>query len=110
MVAETPKTTPKKSGRSAPGKTAAAPAPTPAAGSRKEAAASKAATPAAAAPQPRRSGKKTVGAGDREQMIAVRAYYLAEERGFADGDCVADWLAAEEWVDGQLRAGKPAAS
>jgi hypothetical protein len=109
MVAETPKTTPKKSGRSTPGKTAAAPAPTPVASSRKGAA-SKAETPAAAAPQPRRSGKKTVDAGDREQMIAVRAYYLAEERGFADGDCVADWLAAEEWVDGQLRAGKPAAS
>lgn len=108
MAADTPKASPKKSSRSTASKASATPVEKPAASPRKTAAAAKAETPAPAAPQPRSSKKPN--AADREQMIAVRAYYLAEERGFAGGDCVADWLAAEEWVDGQFPKGKAAAS
>lgn len=31
-------------------------------------------------------------------MIAETAYYLAEKRGFLDGHCLDDWLAAEQQV------------
>lgn len=41
---------------------------------------------------------------ERWQMIAEAAYHRAQERGFAGGDEVADWLAAEAEVDAQLRA------
>ena len=110
MAADAPKASPKKSSRSTASKASATPVENPVASPRKTAAAAKAeTTPAPAAPRPRSSGKKP-NAADREQMIAVRAYYLAEERGFAGGDCVADWLAAEEWVDGQFPKGKAAVS
>ncbi len=108
MAVDTPKASPKKSSRSIAGKASATPVEKPVASPRKAPAAAKAETPAPAAPQPRSSKKPN--AADREQMIAVRAYYLAEERGFAGGDCVADWLAAEEWVDGQFPKGKAAMS
>lgn len=39
---------------------------------------------------------------EREQRIAVAAYYRALQRGFAEGDPVADWLQAEQEVDAQL--------
>ena len=45
-----------------------------------------------------------VSAADRQRMIAECAYYLAESRGFAGGDCEADWYAAETWIDNQLSA------
>ncbi len=109
MAADTPKASPKKSSRSTASKASATPVEKPVASPRKTAVSAKAETPAPAAPQPRSSSKKP-NAADREQMIAVRAYYLAEERGFAGGDCVADWLAAEEWVDGQFPKGKAAVS
>jgi hypothetical protein len=35
----------------------------------------------------------------REAMIATAAYYRAEQRGFAPGNELADWLAAEREVD-----------
>lgn len=38
----------------------------------------------------------------REQMIAEAAYYLAEQRGFAGGDALEDWLQAEVAVDQSL--------
>ncbi|NKN33138.1 DUF2934 domain-containing protein [Marichromatium bheemlicum] len=41
-------------------------------------------------------------AARRHQMIAVAAYYLAEQRGFAPGGAEADWLAAERAVDVML--------
>jgi hypothetical protein len=35
---------------------------------------------------------------ERESMIRLRAYYLAEHRGFAAGHEIEDWLTAErEW-------------
>ncbi|OZA29404.1 MAG: hypothetical protein B7X91_01915 [Hydrogenophilales bacterium 17-64-11] len=35
----------------------------------------------------------------RERMIAVAAYYLAEQRGFSPGQEVEDWLQAEKGLD-----------
>ncbi|MBU2720956.1 DUF2934 domain-containing protein [Acidithiobacillus ferridurans] len=63
---------------------------------------------AAAVPKkPRAAGRPKspqVSAADRQRMIAERAYYLAEARGFAGGDCQADWYAAESWIDAHLSA------
>lgn len=39
---------------------------------------------------------------DRQQMIAERAYQLAEQRGFAPGAELEDWLAAEREIDARL--------
>jgi len=36
---------------------------------------------------------------NRDEMIAVAAYFRAERRGFAPGDPKADWLAAEAEID-----------
>jgi len=35
----------------------------------------------------------------REEMISVAAYFRAEQRGFGEGDSLADWLAAEAEID-----------
>lgn len=39
---------------------------------------------------------KTADQQGRETWIATHAYYLAEARGFAPGDEMADWLQAEQ--------------
>lgn len=41
------------------------------------------------------------------EMIAVTAYYLAEQRGFSPGRELEDWLRAEEEVESRLRSGLP---
>jgi surface antigen len=51
-----------------------------------------------------RTTSSAVSAADRQRMIAECAYYLAESRSFAGGDCEADWYAAETWIDTQLSA------
>ncbi|MGR2928128.1 DUF2934 domain-containing protein [Acidithiobacillus ferriphilus] len=51
-----------------------------------------------------RTTSSAVSAAERQRMIAECAYYLAESRGFAGGDCEADWYAAETWIDNQLSA------
>jgi hypothetical protein len=48
----------------------------------------------AAAPTPR----------ERDQMIAVAAYYRAQRRNFEPGHDLEDWLEAEAEVDASLRA------
>lgn len=45
-----------------------------------------------------------VPARNREEMIAVAAYFRAEQRGFAPGDPHADWLAAAAEIDRLLQA------
>jgi hypothetical protein len=46
----------------------------------------------------------------RHEMVATAAYYIAEQRGFAPGHEVDDWLAAEAAVDQTLgRIPAPAA-
>jgi 4-alpha-glucanotransferase len=39
---------------------------------------------------------------ERREMVAVAAYYLAEQRGFAPGKDVDDWLRAEQYIDAML--------
>jgi hypothetical protein len=45
---------------------------------------------------------------ERNEMIAVAAYFLAERRAFAPGGAEADWLLAEQQID-RLLAGARAA-
>jgi hypothetical protein len=42
----------------------------------------------------------------RAQMIAEAAYYLSEQRGFAPGHEVEDWLAAEQQIDSRIEGGR----
>jgi hypothetical protein len=44
-----------------------------------------------------------VSEDQRREMIAQAAYFRAQQRGFAGGDPVADWIGAEAEVDGRLR-------
>ena len=46
-----------------------------------------------------------VSAEERYSMIAEAAYYRAVQRGFQEGDPVADWLVAEKEVDEKLTKG-----
>jgi hypothetical protein len=43
----------------------------------------------------------------RNALIARAAYFRAMNRGFAPGDDLADWLAAEAEVDAELLRGAP---
>ena len=52
------------------------------------------------------SQARTVSAEKRQSMIAEAAYYRAEQRGFQDGDSVADWLAAESEIAEKLKTWK----
>jgi hypothetical protein len=36
---------------------------------------------------------------EREEMIAVAAYYLAEKRGFPGSDALDDWITAERQIE-----------
>jgi Protein of unknown function (DUF2934) len=40
--------------------------------------------------------------GNRRQLVAAEAYFLAERRGFSGGNEVEDWVAAERVVDAWL--------
>jgi len=39
----------------------------------------------------------------RRELVAAEAYFLAEQRGFAGGNELEDWVAAEALVDSRLR-------
>jgi len=39
---------------------------------------------------------------ERDDMIAIAAYYLAERRGFVPGSAGDDWLQAERQIDAML--------
>ena len=41
----------------------------------------------------------TVGAEQRRNYVEVAAYHIAERRGFAPGDPLADWIQAEAEID-----------
>jgi len=43
-------------------------------------------------------------ASEREDMIAVAAYFLAERRGFVPGRAESDWLRAEVQIDAMIEA------
>jgi len=83
--------TPKKS---APKKTAAAPAQT------KESPPSEAAPKKAVASQAKKPAYVTNE--ERWRMVAEAAYHKAEKRGFATGHETDDWLAAEQEIDALL--------
>jgi hypothetical protein len=53
-------------------------------------------------PQTRGSVEPDSYDGPREQMIAEAAYYRAEQRGFAPGNEMSDWLQAEADVESVL--------
>lgn len=50
------------------------------------------------------SGGNSVSVESRHRMISEAAYYLAEQRGFEEGDedRLLDWLQAEAEIDSQL--------
>lgn len=47
-----------------------------------------------------------ITAADRLRHIETAAYYLAERRGFCDGNPADDWYVAERQIDHLLLAGK----
>lgn len=52
-----------------------------------------------------RPARPAVNGEDRCRMIAEAAYFRAEQRGFAPGDELSDWLAAEIDIDALLDDG-----
>jgi hypothetical protein len=44
----------------------------------------------------------TLSAEERHEMIAVAAYYLAEQRGFPGEGALEDWVAAERQIERML--------
>jgi Protein of unknown function (DUF2934) len=85
----------------------AAAAPGKPAASRKPAAAGTSpAGPAAKAPA-RAARRPTTSAETRLDLIREAAYFIAERRGFEEGDPLADWIAAEAEVDARLAAEAP---
>jgi hypothetical protein len=51
----------------------------------------------------RKAAPPGIDADTRRRLIAAEAYFLAERRGFAAGNELADWVAAEAAVDSRLR-------
>jgi hypothetical protein len=49
------------------------------------------------------AGLKAIDPEARRRMVAAEAYFLAERRGFAAGNEVEDWIAAEVAVDSRLQ-------
>ena len=54
--------------------------------------------------KPEAKAKAAVSPEERFSMVARAAYFIAERRGFADGDPVQDWLVAECQVEALLAA------
>jgi hypothetical protein len=46
---------------------------------------------------------KTIDPDARRQLVAAEAYFFSERRGFAAGNEVEDWVAAEVLVDSRLK-------
>lgn len=49
-----------------------------------------------------RVSTETVNPAERDGMIALAAYFLAERRGFIPGEELEDWLEAEREVERQI--------
>jgi hypothetical protein len=49
------------------------------------------------------AGLSSIDPEDRRRLVAAEAYFLAERRGFAAGNEVEDWVAAEAAVDSRLQ-------
>ena len=59
-------------------------------------------TPVAAESPEREDGTPLQDEATRDEMIAVAAYFKAEQRGFAAGCELDDWLCAEAEIDARL--------
>lgn len=72
----------------------------------KKTSAPKATKPAATAKSPAKKNtvKKTVSPEDRYHMIQTAAYFRAEQRGFAGGYEMEDWIAGEAQIDAMINA------
>lgn len=57
---------------------------------------------AAAAPD-LKNGAMSIDPDLRRRLVAAEAYFLAERRGFAAGNELQDWVAAEMVVDSRLQ-------
>jgi hypothetical protein len=51
----------------------------------------------------KRKAATGIDADSRRRLVAAEAYFLAERRGFAAGNELADWVAAEAAVDSRLQ-------
>jgi hypothetical protein len=49
------------------------------------------------------AGLTAIDPETRRRLVAAEAYFLAERRGFAAGNEVEDWVAAEAAVDSRLQ-------
>ncbi|HSZ08077.1 MAG TPA: DUF2934 domain-containing protein [Steroidobacteraceae bacterium] len=49
------------------------------------------------------SEAKTIDPEARRRLVAAEAYFFAERRGFAGGNELEDWVAAEVVVDSRLK-------
>jgi hypothetical protein len=49
------------------------------------------------------AGHRAIDPEVRRRLVAAEAYFLAERRGFAAGNEVEDWVAAEVAVDSRLQ-------
>jgi Protein of unknown function (DUF2934) len=58
----------------------------------------------------RKVSPSALPAHERHQMIQLRAYFRAEQRGFAPGQELTDWLLAEAEVDELLKLRGPSSS
>lgn len=63
------------------------------------------APPKAARAPRKRVAKSLVSAEQRRNYVEIAAYYIAERRGFAPGDPLQDWIAAEAEIDRLLAGG-----
>ena len=51
---------------------------------------------------PAHNKQNVVNGADRNEMIAMAAYYLSESRGFNNGNAMQDWLEAEAQINNTL--------
>ena len=49
------------------------------------------------------TGSASIDPDVRRQLVAAEAYFIAERRGFASGNELDDWIAAERAVDSRLQ-------
>lgn len=59
-----------------------------------------------ATPAVKKKPGPAVSPEQRSHYVEVAAYYIAERRGFAPGDVMQDWLAAETEIDRLVASGK----
>jgi hypothetical protein len=54
------------------------------------------------------AGSPALDPDSRRRLVAAEAYFLAERRGFAPGNELGDWVAAEHAVDSRFQHSKVA--